>query len=213
MNQDLFPRGGGPVTLSPGAVLFPGLAGPLAGAMASAVAGVTTRAPFRRVLTPGGRPLSVAMTNCGPFGWVSDGRGYRYEPVDPVTRRPWPPLPPALARFATAAAEKAGFPGFKPDACLVNAYAPGAKMALHVDRDERDFSHPIVSVSLGLPAVFLWGGAVRSDPSRRVLLEDGDVVVWGGPARLYHHGVAAVKPGRHPRWGERRINLTFRKAA
>lgn len=213
MDQELFPRGNAAVPLSPGAVLLPGLARTSAGAMWSAVRRVAARAPFRRVSTPGGRPLSVSMTNCGSFGWVSDRRGYRYEPTDPSTGKAWPPLPSELERFASAAAEKAGFPQFTPDACLINEYVPGAKMSLHVDRDEKDFSQPIVSVSLGLPAIFLWGGAARSERPRRVALEDGDVVVWGGPARLHYHGVAAVKPGRHPRWGGRRINLTFRRAA
>lgn len=212
MHRELFARGGDPVPLSPGAYLFPGLAALRVDGMASAVAAATSEAPFRRVFTPGGRPLSVRMTNIGAVGWVSDRRGYRYEPVDPASGRPWPALPPALGRFAAFAADKAGYPRFVPDVCLINEYAPGAKMGLHVDRDERDLSQPVVSVSLGLPAVFLWGGAARSDRPRRVPLAEGDVVVWGGAARLYYHGVAAVPPGRHPRWGERRINMTFRKA-
>lgn len=212
MNRDLFPRGTSPVCLSPGAVLFPGGARPWAIRLKAAVDEAAAVAPFRRMVTPGGRPLSVAMTNRGSRGWVTDRRGYRYETVDPLTGRPWPPLPPAWARFAADMAQRAGFPDFRPDACLINQYGPGAKMALHVDRDEKDFSQPIVSVSLGLPAVFLWGGATRSVRPRRVPLADGDVVVWGGPARLFYHGVAALPPGRHPRWGERRINLTFRKA-
>jgi alkylated DNA repair protein (DNA oxidative demethylase) len=211
MRDALFSRA--PTVLSPGAFLFPGLALSRAAAFEKIVEGSTGEAPFRRVVTPGGRPLSVAMTNMGSWGWVSDRRGYRYEARDPLSGRSWPPIPAFLSGFARAAATRAGFPGFAPDACLVNLYAPGAKMAPHVDRDEKDFSHPIVSVSLGLSAVFLWGGPHRSDRLRRVPLEDGDVVVWGGPARLFYHGVAPIRPGCHPRWGERRINLTFRKVS
>lgn len=210
MKDALFPREA--TVLSTGAFLFPGLALPRSGEFKKAVERAVGAAPFRRVVTPGGRPLSVRITNMGAWGWVSDRRGYRYEPLDPGTGRPWPSIPPVLSDFAGAAAERAGFPGYVPDACLVNLYAPGAKMAPHVDRDEKDFSHPIVSVSLGLPAVFLWGGPNRSDRVRRVPLEDGDAVVWGGPARLFYHGVAPIQAGRHPLWGARRVNLTFRKA-
>lgn len=210
MKDALFPREA--AVLSPGAFLFPGLALPRAGEFKKTVERAVGAAPFRRVVTPGGRPLSVRISNMGGWGWVSDRRGYRYEPLDPGTGRPWPSIPPVLSDFAGAAAERAGFPGSVPDACLINLYAPGAKMAPHVDRDEKDFSQPIVSVSLGLPAVFLWGGPNRSDRVRRVPLEDGDAVVWGGPARLFYHGVAPVQAGRHPLWGERRVNLTFRKA-
>lgn len=211
MNDTLFPRA--PVVLSPGAFLFPGLALSRAADIEKIVESVTGAAPFRRVVTPGGRPLSVAMTNMGARGWVSDRGGYRYEATDPLSGRPWPAIPDFLSAFARAAAARAGFPGFAPDVCLINLYVPSAKMGPHVDRDEEDFSQPIVSVSLGLPAVFLWGGPNRSDRLRRVPIEDGDVVVWGGPARLFYHGVAPVRPGRHPRWGERRINLTFRRAS
>ncbi len=210
MNDALFPREA--TVLSPGSFLFPGLALARAADFQNAVKQAAGAAPFRRVVTPGGRPLSVRITNMGSWGWVSDRRGYRYEPTDPRTGRAWSPIPRDLSDFARAAAARAGFPGFVPDACLINLYAPGAKMAPHVDRDEKDFSQPIVSVSLGLPAVFLWGGPNRSDRVRRVPLEDGDAVVWGGPARLYYHGVAPIQAGHHPLWGERRINLTFRKA-
>lgn len=178
----------------------------------AAVDSVTAAAPFRHMLTPGGYRMSVAMTNCGPLGWVSDESGYRYDACDPVSGRPWPAMPTVFAELATAAAAAAGFPDFMPDACLINRYEPGARLSLHQDRNERDFRQPIVSLSLGLPAVFLFGGLRRSEPARRIPLEHGDVVVWGGPARLRYHGVLALKEGAHPLLGRRRLNLTFRKA-
>jgi alkylated DNA repair protein (DNA oxidative demethylase) len=156
--------------------------------------------------------MSVAMTNCGRLGWVSDRVGYRYEACDPLSGRPWPPMPSAFLELAQAAALAAKFPTFIPDACLINRYEPGARLTLHQDKDERDFGAPIVSVSLGLPAVFLFGGDARTDLHRRVALHHGDVVVWGGPARLRHHGVLALKDGHHELLGSQRINLTFRKA-
>jgi alkylated DNA repair protein (DNA oxidative demethylase) len=161
--------------------------------------------------TPGGYTMSVAMTNCGRVGWVSDRKGYRYDALDPDTGLPWPELPGAFQDLASRAAEAAGFPDYDPDACLVNRYAAGAKLGLHQDRDEEDPWSPIVSVSLGLPATFLWGGKKRTDPVRRLRLESGDVVVWGGPARFVFHGVAPLKAGEHPVTGNVRINLTFRK--
>jgi alkylated DNA repair protein (DNA oxidative demethylase) len=162
--------------------------------------------------TPGGYRMSVAMTNCGPAGWVTDRRGYRYEAEDPLTGRPWPAMPALIREIAAAAAAAGGFPGFAPDACLVNRYAPGTKLALHQDKDERDFAQPIVSVSLGLSAVFLWGGLKRSDRPRRVPLAGGDVVVWGGLARLAFHGVAPLEEGHDPLTGGFRLNLTLRRA-
>lgn len=162
--------------------------------------------------TPGGLAMSVASSNSGALGWVSDRRGYRYAPRDPDTDQPWPAMPPAWRAFAAEVAREAGHAGFAPDACLINRYEPGAKLSLHQDRDERDFSQPIVSVSLGLPAVFLWGGARRADRTRRVPLVHGDVVVWGGPSRRVYHGVLPVKDGEHPATGRARINLTFRRA-
>jgi alkylated DNA repair protein (DNA oxidative demethylase) len=156
--------------------------------------------------------MSVAMTNCGPLGWVSDRRGYRYDAVDPDTGRPWPAMPAAFRALAARAAEAGGFARFEPDACLVNRYAPGTRLTLHQDRDERDFGAPIVSVSLGLPAVFLFGGDTRGGRPLRIPLRHGDVVVWGGPARLRFHGVAPVEDGVHERLGACRINLTFRRA-
>lgn len=156
--------------------------------------------------------MSVAMTNCGSVGWVTDRSGYRYDPVDPDSGQRWPAMPPLLRQLAEQAASEAGFAAFAPDACLINCYEPGAKMSLHQDRDERDVGAPIVSVSLGLPATFLFGGLKRSDKTQRYRLAHGDVVVWGGPARLAFHGVAPLADGEHARLGRRRINLTFRRA-
>lgn len=177
-----------------------------------AVSRIEAVAPFRHMSTPGGFTMSVAMTSCGEAGWVTDRKGYRYEPRDPETGRPWPAMPESFSALATQAAQQAGFPGFSPDSCLVNRYAHGTRLSLHQDRNERDLSAPIVSVSLGLPAVFLFGGGSRSERPRRVLLESGDVVVWGGPARLAFHGVAPLAEGIHPLTGAHRINLTLRKA-
>lgn len=174
---------------------------------------VILAAPFRNMTTPGGYSMSVAMTNCGDRGWVTDRKGYRYAANDPETSLPWPPIPEAFLRLATGAASEAGYAGFSPDACLINRYRPGSQLSLHQDRDERDFTQPIVSVSLGLPAVFLFGGLRRQEKTARVFLEHGDVVVWGGPDRLRYHGIAPLKAGFHPLMGEERVNLTFRKAA
>ncbi len=197
--------------LSPGAVVLRGFATAQADALKAAVDSVSAAAPFRHLVTPGGQRMSVAMTNCGELGWVSDRRGYRYDPVDPESGAPWPALPEPFRELAHAAAARAGYPAFAPDACLVNRYAPGARLSLHQDRDERDLRAPIVSVSLGLPAVFLWGGDARGDPARRVALHHGDVAVWGGPSRLRFHGVLALRDGEHPFAGAQRINITFRK--
>ncbi|HMJ13048.1 MAG TPA: DNA oxidative demethylase AlkB, partial [Polyangiaceae bacterium] len=201
------------VELGPGAWVLRGFA--LAGMepVLEDLRRVTRAAPFRHMITPGGFRMSVAMTNCGPLGWVSDESGYRYSGFDPESGGAWPALPETFRRLAARAAERAGFMGFEPDACLVNRYEPGARLSLHQDKDERDFEAPIVSVSLGLPAVFLWGGAKRADRASRVPLVHGDVVAWGGPARLRYHGVLALKDGEHPLLGRARINLTFRKAA
>ncbi len=164
------------------------------------------------MVTPGGREMSVAMTNCGRVGWVTGRAGYRYDAIDPATGRPWPAMPPTFEDLAGEAARSAGFGHFRPDACLVNRYAPGARLSLHQDRDEQDFGQPIVSVSLGLPAIFLWGGWARADRARRVGLSHGDVVVWGGPDRLRFHGLNAMPEGEHPLTGAFRFNLTFRRA-
>lgn len=194
------------------ALLLRGFALAQADALVQGVQQVAAQAPWRHMLTPGGQAMSVAMTGCGPLSWVSDRRGYRYAERDPVSGRPWPAMPAAFMRLAQDAARQAGFAPFLPDACLINRYAPGARMALHQDRDEADFSQPIVSLSLGLPAVFLFGGLERSDKPGRIPLTHGDVLVWGGPARLRFHGVLPVGDGHHPATGACRLNLTFRKA-
>ncbi len=173
---------------------------------------VAQQAPFRHMVTPGGKVMSVAMTNCGNLGWITDRRGYRYSHADPETGAPWPQMPRSFTELAQAAADAAGFREFAPDACLVNRYAVGARMSLHQDKDERDFGAPIVSVSLGVDAVFLFGGHKRSDKPQRVPLRHGDVVVWGGADRLRFHGVAPLKEAEHEVFGAHRINLTFRKA-
>jgi DNA oxidative demethylase len=197
--------------LEAGAMLLRGLATAAAPALLEEVRRIAQAAAFRNLVTPGGHTMSVAMTNCGRVGWVSDARGYRYDPLDPGTGAPWPPMPRAFLELAQDAAAEAGFAGYDPDACLINRYVKGAKLGLHVDRDEKDAWAPIVSVSLGLPATFLWGGKRRSDPTRRLRLESGDVAVWGGPARFVYHGVTPLKDGLHALTGAARINLTFRK--
>ncbi len=200
------------VGIAPGAVLLRGFAAAETAELVATVAAVAAAAPFRHMTTPGGYVMSVAMTNCGAAGWITDRTGYRYAPCDPLTGRPWPPLPPLFRDLAAAAAAAAGFAGFAPDACLVNRYAPGTRLTLHQDKNERDFAQPIVSVSLGLPARFLFGGAKRSDRPRRIALASGDVVVWGGPARMAFHGVDALADGDDPLTGRCRINLTLRRA-
>lgn len=200
-------------SIATGALLLGGFALPVVSELLSSLRAIEAQAPFRHMLTPGGRRMSVAMTNCGDVGWVSDTGGYRYSPHDPLTGERWLPLPASFASLAERAARRGGFDGFAPDACLINRYEPGARLSLHQDKDERDFSAPIVSVSLGLPAVFLFGGMQRSEPTTRVPLVHGDVVVWGGPARLRYHGVLPLADGVHPDLGRCRINLTFRKAA
>ena len=199
------------VQLAPGAMLLAGFARSLEVSLFDAVNAIIARAPFRHLFTPGGHRMSVAMTNCGRVGWVSDRTGYRYDPIDPVGGHPWPQMPAVFADLAARAAAKAGFADFRPDACLINRYEPGAKLSLHQDKDELDFNAPIVSVSLGLPATFLFGGLNRSDKTLRYRLIHGDVVAWGGPARLAYHGVMPLAEGEHPLLGPQRINLTFRK--
>jgi alkylated DNA repair protein (DNA oxidative demethylase) len=199
-----------PAPLPEGMFLLRGRAD--AGALAPLVAAVAAAAPFRFMTTKRGARLSAAMTSCGECGWVSDGRGYRYESADPETGRPWPPLPPDFATLAASSAAAAGFPGFSPDTCLINRYAVGAGMGLHQDADERDFDQPIVSVSLGLPTAFLIGGAERRDRAQPLPVQSGDVMVFGGPARLLFHGVRPVKAGSDPLFGPFRYNLTFRCA-
>jgi alkylated DNA repair protein (DNA oxidative demethylase) len=198
--------------LGEGAALLRGFARTESSALMLSLDQVVSRAPFRHMTTRGGHRMSVAMTNAGPVGWVSDEQGYRYSSVDPDMGLPWPEMPASFRLLAASAAAEVGFADFQPDACLINRYEPGARMGLHQDKDESDFRAPIVSVSLGLPAVFLFGGKRRSDRPRRLRLESGDVVVWGGPARLFYHGVAPLAQGTHPLTGHYRINLTFRKA-
>jgi DNA oxidative demethylase len=197
--------------LEEGAVLLRGFALSEQAVLLEEVERVVQAAEFRHLITPGGYTMSVAMTNCGRVGWVSDRTGYRYDPVDPETGSRWPEMPDAFLNLARRAAAVAGFADYDPDACLINRYVAGAKLSLHQDRDENDAYAPIVSVSLGLPAVFLWGGKRRADRVRRLRVESGDVVVWGGPARFVYHGVAPLADGHHPLTGAVRINLTFRK--
>lgn len=200
-------------SLAPGAVVLTGFVSAEMAATSWRLAQVVmAKAPLRYLSTPGGLTMSVALTNCGRFGWHSDRKGYRYERKDPLTGQPWPLLPLYFSRFANKMAATAGYADFVPDVCLINRYLPGDRMGLHQDKDEADFSKPIVSVSLGLPAAFLFGGLKRNDKTVKVLLRHGDVVVWGGQSRLCFHGVSPVKPGQHPLLGGQRINLTFRKA-
>jgi DNA oxidative demethylase len=198
--------------IGPEAVHLKGFATAAAEELAAAARAVSTVSPFRHMVTPGGWPMSVEMTNCGKVGWVADATGYRYDPLDPDTGARWAAMPESFSRIATAAAAAAGFPGFTPDACLINRYPPRARMSLHQDKDERDFLQPIVSVSLGLPAIFLWGGSKRADRPRSVAVHSGDVVVWGGASRLNFHGVKALPDGTHPLTGNYRLNLTLRRA-
>jgi alkylated DNA repair protein (DNA oxidative demethylase) len=198
--------------MADGAVLLRGFARSREGDLIADLRDIVGQASFRHMVTPGGHQMSVAMTNCGGAGWVTDRSGYRYDGVDPESGKPWPAMPPSFLELAKQAAAQGGFDGFSPDACLINRYQPGAKMSLHQDKDEHDFGAPIVSVSLGLPAIFLFGGLKRSDKPRRFRLEHGDIVVWGGPARLVYHGVAPLADGEHALMGRQRINLTFRKA-
>ena len=198
-------------TIAAGAVLLRGFAATFDDELIPALREIVKQSPFRHLITPGGHRMSVAMTNCGSAGWVSDPSGYRYDAIDPDSAKPWPAMPPVLRRLAADAAADAGFNGFAPEACLINRYVPGAKLSLHQDKDELDFAAPIVSVSLGLPAIFLFGGLKRSDTPRRYRLEHGDVAVWGGSSRLFYHGVAPLADGEHDVLGRQRINLTFRK--
>jgi alkylated DNA repair protein (DNA oxidative demethylase) len=213
--MDLFddlppPADAAPTPLGPGAVLLHGLAREGDVALLQAVEAVIAQAPLRQMQTPGGHTMSVRTTSCGALGWVSDARGYRYSAHDPLSGQPWPAMPEGLQSLAQRAAALAGYAHFVPNACLVNVYVPGAKMSLHQDKDEKDFSAPIVSVSLGLPAVFLFGTLKRTDRPQRYRLVHGDVVVWGGPSRLAFHGVAPLADGQHALLGRTRVNLTFR---
>jgi alkylated DNA repair protein (DNA oxidative demethylase) len=199
-------------SLAEGATLLRGFALEQASELMDDLKRIIAAAPLRHMVTPGGFTMSVAMTNCGLAGWITDRKGYRYASHDPLSNQPWPAMPPAFAKLATNAAAEAGFKNFHPDACLVNRYEPGARMTLHQDKNEIDFNAPIVSVSLGLPAVFLFGGPNRTDKAQRIPLRSGDVVVWGGPSRLFFHGINPLKDGDHPLTGRCRYNLTFRLA-
>jgi alkylated DNA repair protein (DNA oxidative demethylase) len=200
------------VRLGPDAAVLRGFAIADEVTLLAALEQVIAEAPFRHMVTPGGFEMSVAMTNCGSLGWVSDRTGYRYDPIDPLAGKHWPAMPDAFLKLASDVAAEVGFNDFIPDACLINRYEPGARLTLHQDKNERDFSQPIVSVSLGVPAVFLFGGLKRKDRASRVQLTHGDVVVWGGADRLRYHGVLSLKENHHPLLGRHRINLTFRKA-
>ena len=200
------------IELGPGARVLKGFALAESRRLLTQIAKIAASAPFRRLTTPGGHTMSVAMTNAGRAGWVSDRRGYRYEPADPLSGEPWPAMPPLFLELARRAAAALDFDAFDPDACLVNRYAPGSRLTPHQDQDEKDLGQPIVSVSLGLPATFLWGHGTRGGRLRRVPLAHGDVVVWGGPSRMIFHGVDALKDGEHPLTGALRYNLTFRRA-
>jgi alkylated DNA repair protein (DNA oxidative demethylase) len=199
-------------SLGPGAVMLRGFALRDETALLAALSRVIAEAPFRHMVTPGGFRMSVGMTNCGLLGWITDRTGYRYDRIDPESGKYWPSMPDSSLKLAKSAAKEAGFQQFEPDACLINRYETGARLSLHQDKDEQDYEQPIVSVSLGIPAVFLFGGAARSDKTQRVHVAHGDVVVWGGPARLRYHGVMPLKQGFHPLLGDCRVNLTFRKA-
>lgn len=198
--------------LGPGAIVLRGFARASENELLNAVHAVTALAPFRHLITPGGYRMSVAMTNCGELGWVSDRSGYRYDAIDPTTQTPWPRMPEMFRHLAASAAARAGYESFRPDACLINRYEPGSRLSLHRDYDERDAAAPIVSVSLGVPAKFLWGGLQRNDRTRRIGLESGDVVVWGSESRFVYHGIAPLPENTHALTGQLRINLTFRKA-
>ncbi|MBS0450025.1 MAG: DNA oxidative demethylase AlkB [Proteobacteria bacterium] len=199
--------------MGPAAFVLRGFALPYVDELLPAIAGIEEVAPFRNMVTPGGFTMSVALTNCGALGWTTDRRGYRYTNVDPDSQQPWPEMPVAFDRLAREAAAAAGFPDFEPDACLVNRYLPGSRLSLHQDKNELDYNAPIVSVSLGMTATFLFGGQERTDKTAKVMLYHGDVAVWGGEDRLRYHGVMPLKDAPHPRLGSKRINFTFRKAA
>lgn len=200
------------VQLGSHAVVLRGFALPHVDTLLSEVKGIITQAGFRHMKTPNGYSMSVALTNCGTFGWTSDSHGYRYTRKDPDTHQPWPSLPASFISLAQQAAKTAGFDHFNPDACLINRYDPGTRMGLHQDKNEQCFDAPIVSISLGISATFLFGGLTRACPTERVTLIHGDIVVWGGPDRLRYHGIAPIKSAAHPVVGPHRLNLTFRQA-
>ena len=198
--------------LGSGAALLPGFVQRRESELLNEIEQIAARSPFRHMITPGGYRMSVAMTNCGALGWVTDLHGYRYDPMDPIAKRTWPEMPSVFLELAVSAAARAGYESFQPDACLINRYQPRSHLSLHQDKDEHDNAAPIVSVSLGVPATFLWGGLKRTDRTRRIPLQSGDVVVWGGASRFVYHGIAALAHHAHPLTGAHRFNLTFRRA-
>lgn len=214
MNLELFDTSTleGAEALGVHACVLRGFALPFIDEVAPALQAIEAQAPFRHMLTPGGRAMSVALTNCGELGWISDRQGYRYSATNPVTKQVWPAMPAVFRQLAGQAAKEAGLGAFEPDACLINRYLPGSSMALHQDRNEKNLTEPIVSVSLGIPAVFLFGGHQRNDKARRIPLFHGDVVVWGGKDRMRFHGIMPIKPAEHRVFGTQRINFTFRRA-
>ncbi len=212
MPTDLFESTRHKIALAPGAYLLGGFARHAGEALLDELSLVSIDAPFRHLETPGGYRMSVAMTNCGSVGWVSDRQGYRYSPTDPLSERRWPEMPACFSDLARRAALAAGFADYRPDACLINRYEPGSRLTLHQDRDEAKIDAPIISISLGISATFLWGGPKRTDPVQRHPLHHGDVVVWGGPSRLNFHGIAPIVTDMHPLTGAFRYNLTFRHA-
>ena len=214
VSGQLFDNAGpdGSERIGEGAVLFRTRIASKGGEIVETIREIAAISPFRHLITPGGHRMSVSMTSCGELGWMSDRTGYRYTVTDPRTGKPWPAMPKLFAALASDAAREAGYADYRPDACLINRYRAGNKLSLHQDKDEEDYGHPVVSFSLGLPATFLWGGFKRSDKPKRLLLEHGDVLVWGGPDRLRYHGILPLAEGEHPPLGAQRINLTFRKA-
>ncbi len=198
--------------IGPSAFVLQGFAMPYVDDLLACIHVMEQEAAFRHMVTPGGFTMSVAITNCGKLGWTSNRHGYRYSVTDPDTGQPWPHMPSTFSRLAREAAAASGFADFEPDACLINRYLAGSRLSLHQDKNERDFSAPIVSVSLGIPAIFLFGGHERSHKTMRVSLQHADVVVWGGEDRLRYHGVMPLKESFHPLLGGQRFNLTFRKA-
>jgi DNA oxidative demethylase len=191
---------------------LPGFALSQAEDLLTALRSISQSAPFRHMVTPGGFTMSMASTNCGHYGWITDRKGYRYAEHDPTTGKLWPKMPAVFARMASQAAAAAGFGEFEPDACLINRYLPGSRLSLHQDKDERDFSAPIVTVSLGMAGTFLFGGDERQSKTARIPVTHGDVVVFGGADRLNYHGVLPLKDAPHPLLGSVRISLTFRKS-
>jgi alkylated DNA repair protein (DNA oxidative demethylase) len=196
---------------APGAILLRDFVQAEQAELIAGIEAIAARSPFRQMVTPGGFTMSVAVTNCGDAGWITDRSGYRYATTDPLTSKPWPPMPALFTALATRAAAVAGYENFVPDACLMNRYLPGTRMSLHQDRQEKPLEAPVVSISLGLSAIFLWGGAARSDRPQRIALHHGDAVIWGGESRLNFHGIAPLKRGSHPVLGDLRYNITFRR--